>query len=170
MAELQAAAGASSGATTPPTPAEPAPPTPPEAPVASAAATASAEPQAQPVEPSPAEAGGGTELRRPRSRMSPFLLPRLPRHRFPRRDPLRIRSIWRPERSARPASWLGLYRKRKSAEPSGHSQGGVATELSLGGASVFGASGGQSVDTGSSIIQTDFQPVGDDFDRRGRRG
>lgn len=54
----------------------------------------------------------------------------------------------------------GFYRKRKAAEPAGLSQGGVATELSIGGASVFGASGGQSVDTGSSIIQTDFSQSG----------
>ena len=161
MAELQAAAGASGGATTPPTPAEPAPPTPPEAPVASAAATASAEPQAQPVEPSPAEPAAAAEAAAPAKPDVPVPSPApAPASGF--LDEILSNPLNLAAGGGLLALLLGwgLYRKRKSAEPSGHSQGGVATELSLGGASVFGASGGQSVDTGSSIIQTDFSQSG----------
>ena len=56
----------------------------------------------------------------------------------------------------------GLYRSRKSREDSADAMaaGGAPSEMSMGGGSVFGASGGQSVDTGSSVIQTDFSQSG----------
>ncbi|MCB1957808.1 MAG: LysM peptidoglycan-binding domain-containing protein, partial [Rhodocyclaceae bacterium] len=51
-------------------------------------------------------------------------------------------------------------RRRKTNEAVSQLAMGAPSELSMGGGSVFGTSGGQSVDTGSSVIQTDFSQSG----------
>ncbi|MCB1889026.1 MAG: hypothetical protein KDH20_15560, partial [Rhodocyclaceae bacterium] len=53
-----------------------------------------------------------------------------------------------------------LSRRRKADEAASQLAMGAPSELSMGGGSVFGTSGGQSVDTGSSVIQTDFSQSG----------
>jgi len=56
---------------------------------------------------------------------------------------------------------LGVMRSRKKgAATDSQLAMGAPSELSMGGGSVFGTSGGQSVDTGSSVIQTDFSQSG----------
>ncbi len=53
-----------------------------------------------------------------------------------------------------------MSRRRKANEAASQLAMGAPSELSMGGGSVFGTSGGQSVDTGSSVIQTDFSQSG----------
>ena len=56
---------------------------------------------------------------------------------------------------------LGLMRSRKKrGEAEAQASMNPPSELSMGGSSIFGTSGGQSVDTGSSVIQTDFSQSG----------
>ncbi len=56
---------------------------------------------------------------------------------------------------------LGVMRSRKKgAATESQLAMGAPSELSMGGGSVFGTSGGQSVNTGSSVIQTDFSQSG----------
>ena len=56
---------------------------------------------------------------------------------------------------------LGVMRSRKKrGEADSRAAMSAPSELSMGGSSIFGTSGGQSVDTGSSVIQTDFSQSG----------
>ncbi|MCB1916076.1 MAG: LysM peptidoglycan-binding domain-containing protein [Rhodocyclaceae bacterium] len=56
---------------------------------------------------------------------------------------------------------LGLMRSRKKRDDAdAQAAMNAPSELSMGGSSIFGTSGGQSVDTGSSVIQTDFSQSG----------